>query len=85
MVELFKLKFYINPGLLKTIHSYLKNETEFFKLILLTTSYLYKDSLKYKAKSLLKNIKNINNIIARRLSKKAIKSNNKVRAFISIL
>ena len=64
-------------GLLKTIHSYLENETQPFKFILLATSYLYKDSLE--------NIKNINNTIARRLSKKVIKSNNKVRALISVL
>ena len=85
MVELFKLNFYIDLGLLKTIYSYLENKIEPFKLILFATSYLYKDSLKYKIKSLLKNIKNINNAIARRLSEKAIKSNNKVRALINIL
>ena len=61
------------------------NEIEFFKLILLATLYLCKNSFKYKVKSLLKNIKNINNAIARQLSKKAIKSNNKVRALINIL
>jgi cell fate (sporulation/competence/biofilm development) regulator YmcA (YheA/YmcA/DUF963 family) len=56
-----------------------------FKLISLATSYLYKNSLKGKAKSLLKEIKNINNTIARQLSEKAIKSNNKVKALISTL
>jgi hypothetical protein len=84
-VELFKLNFYVDLGLLKTIHSYLENKTELFKLILFTTSYLHEDSLKYKVESLLKNIKNINNAVVRRLSEKAIKSNNKVRAFISAL
>ena len=85
MVELFKLNFYMDLGLLKTIYSYLENKTELFKLILFATLYLYKDSLKYKIESLLKNIKNINNTIARRLSEKVIKSDNKVRALISTL
>jgi hypothetical protein len=47
--------------------------------------YLYKDSLEYKVEFLLKSIKKINNIIARKLSEKAIKSNKEVRALISIL
>ena len=51
----------------------------------LATSYLYKNSLEGKAESLLKEIKNINNAAARQLSEKVIKSNNKVRALISIL
>ena len=72
-------------GLLKTIYSYLEDETQLFRLILFTISYLYEDGLEYKVKILLKSIKNINNIIARKLSKKAIKSNNKVRALISVL
>ena len=84
MVKLFELKFYVDPVLLKTIHSYL-NIKILFKLILLATLYLCKNSLECKAKSLLKTIKNINDIIVRQLSKKAIKSNNEVRAFISIL
>ena len=71
-------------NLLKTIRSYLNVKTP-FNLILLTTLYLYKNSLKYKAESLLKMIKNINNAAVRELFKKIVKSNNKVRAFISIL
>ena len=71
-------------NLLKTIRSYLNVKTP-FNLILLTTLYLYKNSLKYKVESLLKMIKNINNTIVRELYKKAIKSNNKVRALISVL
>jgi len=51
----------------------------------LITSYLYKNSLEYKVESLLKIIKNINNAIVRELSKKVIKSDNKVRALISAL
>jgi len=74
----------MDPDLLKTIYSYLNVKTP-FKLISLATLYLYKNSLKYKVESLLKIIKNINNAIARELSKKAIKSNNKVRALISVL
>jgi hypothetical protein len=70
--------------LLKIIHSYL-NVKIFFKLISLATLYLYKNSLKGKAESLLKEMKNINNAIVKQLSKKAIKSNNKVRALISTL
>ena len=84
MVQPFELNFYVDLGLLKIIGSSLDIETP-FKLILLVTSYLYKNSLKYKAESLLKIIKNINNIIARQISEKAIKSNNKVRALISAL
>ena len=84
MVQLFKPKFYIDLDLLKTIRSYLNVKTP-FKLILLITSYLYKNSLKYKVESLLKIIKNINNAIVRELYKKAIMSNNKVRALISAL
>ena len=71
-------------NLLKTIHSYLNAKIP-FKFILFTTLYLYKNNLKYKTKPLLKKIKNINNAKARQLSKKAIKSNNKVRTFISAL
>ena len=85
MVELFKLKFYIDPGLLKTIYSYLEDKIQFFRLMLLAISYLYKDGLEYKVKILLKSMKNINNAIVRKLSEKAIKSNNKVRALISTL
>ena len=84
MVKLFKLKFYIDLVLLKTIHSYLNVEI-FFKLILLATLYLHENSLKYKVESLLKTIKNINNTTVRQLSERAIKSNNKVKALISIL
>ena len=51
----------------------------------LATLYLYKNSLKYKAESLLKIIKNINNAVVRDLSKKVIKGDNKVRALISAL
>ena len=83
-VKLFKLKFYVNLVLLKTICSYLNVKIP-FKLILLVTSYLCKNSLECKTKSLLKTIKNINDATARQLSKRAIKSNNKVRALISIL
>ena len=71
-------------GLLKTIRSHLKDET-LFKLISLATLYLCKDSLKYKAESLLKSIKNTNDATARWLSKEVIKSDNKVRALISVL
>ena len=74
----------MDPVLLKTIHSYLNVEI-LFKLILLTTLYLCENSLKYKAESLLKTMKNINNITVRQLSKRAIKSNNKVRALINVL
>ena len=63
-VEPFNPKFYIKLGLLKTIRSHLKDET-LFKLISLTTLYLYKDSLEYKIKSLLKSIKNTNDATAR--------------------
>ena len=42
------MKFYVDPGLLKTIHSYLEDETQPFRLMLLAISYLYKDGLKYK-------------------------------------
>jgi hypothetical protein len=84
-VELFELKFYIDLGLLKTIYSYLGDETQLFKIISLATLYLYKNSLECKVKSLLKIMKNINNITARKLSKKAIKSDNKVKALISTL
>ena len=83
-VKLFKLKFYINPVLLKTIYSYLNIKT-LFKFILFTTLYLHKTSLECKTESLLKTMKNINNVIARQLSKRVIKSNNKVRALISVL
>ena len=83
-VEPFNLKFYIKLGLLKTIHSHLKDEIP-FKLILLVTLYLCKDSLECKVKSLLKSIKNTNNIIVKWLSEEVIKSNNEVRALISIL
>jgi hypothetical protein len=74
----------VDLDLLKTIYGYLNVKIP-FKLISLVTSYLYKNSLKYKAESLLKIIKNINNAVARELSKKVIKSNNKVRALISVL
>jgi hypothetical protein len=84
IVQPFKPKFYVDLDLLKTIYGYLNVKTP-FKLILLATLYLYKNSLECKAESLLKIIKNINNTIARELSKKAIKSNNKVRALISAL
>jgi hypothetical protein len=47
--------------------------------------YLYKDSLKYKVKFLLKSMKKINNTTVRKLSEKAIKSNKEVRALINIL
>ena len=70
--------------LLKIIRSHLNTETP-FKLILLITLYLYKNSLKYKVKYLFKKMKNINNAKARQLFKKVIESNNKVRALISIL
>ena len=83
-VKLFKLIFYIDPVLLKTIHSYL-NIKILFKFILLTTSYLRENSLECKTESLLKIIKNINNATVKQLSERAIKSNNKVRALISIL
>ena len=83
-VRPFKPNFYVDPDLLKKIRSYLNVKTP-FRLILLATSYLYKNSLKCKAESLLKIIENINNAIARQLSKKAIKSDNKVRALISAL
>ncbi len=46
------------------IYGYLNVKTP-FKLILLITLYLYKNSLKCKVESLLKMIKNINNAIAR--------------------
>ena len=84
MVEPFNLKFYIKLNLLKTIRSHLKDEI-LFKLISLTTLYLRKDSLECKIKSLLKSIKNTNNTTARWLSKEVIKSDNKVRALISVL
>ena len=71
-------------GLLKTIHSYLKDEI-FFKLISLAILYLCEDSLKYKVESLFKSMKNTNNATAKWVSKEAIKSDNKVRALISIL
>ena len=83
-VEPFDLKFYVELGLLKTIYSYLKDKTP-FKLILLATLYLHKNSLECKAESLFKSMKNTNNATARWLSKEAIKSDNKVRAFISVL
>jgi hypothetical protein len=70
--------------LLKKIYGYLNVKTP-FKLISLITSYLYKNSLECKVESLLKIIKNINNAVARQLSKKVIKSNNKLRALISAL
>src|SRR5580692_9580042 len=63
-VEPFDLKFYVKLGLSKTIRSYLKDKI-LFKLILLTTLYLRKDSLECKVKSLLKSIKNTNNATAR--------------------
>ena len=63
-VKPFKLIFYIDLVLLKTIHSYLNIKTP-FKLILFTTLYLYKNSLKYKAESLFKELKNINNAVVR--------------------
>ena len=72
-------------GLLKTIYSYLEDETQLFRLILFAISYLYKDGLEYKVKILLKSMKNINNATVRKLSEKAIKNNNKVRALISVL
>ena len=84
MIKPFEPKFYVKPGLLKMIRSYLNVET-FFELILLATLYLCEDSFKCKVESLLKKIKNINNITARQLSKKAIKSDNEVRALISVL
>ena len=84
MVKPFKLIFYMDLVLLKTIRSYLNIKT-LFKLISLITSYLYENSFEYKVESLLKTIKNINNTTARQLSKRAIKSDNKVRAFISTL
>ena len=74
----------MDPDLLKIIRSHLNVKTP-FNLILLATSYLYKNSLKYKAESLLKIIKNINNAVVRELYKKVIKSDNKVRALISAL
>jgi len=70
--------------LLKMIYSYLTVKTP-FKLILLATLYLYKNSLKYKAEPLLKIIKNIDNAIVRQLFKKVIKSDNKVKTLISVL
>ena len=69
---------------MKTIRSHLNVKTP-FNLMLLITLYLYKNSLKYKAESLLKIIKNINNAAARELFKKVIKSDNEVRALISAL
>jgi hypothetical protein len=84
-VEPFKLKFYVDLGLLKMIHSYLEDETQPFRLMSFTTLYLYKDSLECKAEFLLKSIKKINNAIAKKLSEKAIKNNKEVRALISIL
>ncbi len=54
----------MDPDLLKKIRGYLNVETS-FKLILLVTSYLYKNSLKYKVEFLLKIIKNINNAAVR--------------------
>ena len=84
IVQPFKPKFYVDPDLLKTIRSYLNVEIP-FNLILLATLYLYKNSLKYKAESLLKIMKNINNTAVRELYKKVIKSDNKVRALISAL
>jgi len=63
-VQPFELNFYVDLGLLKIIGSSLDIKTP-FKLISLITSYLYKNSLKYKAESLLKIIKNINNAVAR--------------------
>ena len=74
----------MDPDLLKTIRSYLNVETP-FNLMLLANLYLYKNSLKCKAESLLKMIKNINNAAVRELYEKAIKSNNEVRALISTL
>jgi hypothetical protein len=74
----------VDLDLLKTICGYLNVKIP-FKLISLVTSYLRKNSLKCKVESLLKIIKNINNAVARELSEKVIKSNNKVRALISIL
>jgi len=74
----------VDLDLLKIIRSYLNIKTP-FNLILLVTLYLYKNSLKCKAESLLKIIKNINNAVVRELFKKVIKSNNKVRALISAL
>ena len=59
-VKPFKPKFYIKLDLLKIIRSHLNAKT-LFKLILLATSYLYKNSFKYKAEYLFKKIKNINN------------------------
>ena len=84
MVKPFKPKFYIELDLLKMIYNYLNTKTP-FKFILLITLYLYKNSFKYKTKSFLKKIKNISNTKIKQLSKKAIKSNNKVKAFINIL
>jgi len=84
MVQPFKPKFYVDLDLLKIIRSYLTVKTP-FKLMLLATLYLYKNSLKCKVESLLKIIKNINNAAARQLLKEAIKSDNKVKALISAL
>jgi hypothetical protein len=75
----------VDLGLLKTIYSYLEDKIQPFRLISLATSYLYKNSLEYKAEFLLKSIKKINNTIVRKLSEKAIKSNKEVRALISVL
>ena len=83
-VQLFKLNFYVDLDLLKTIRSHLNVKTP-FNLILLATLYLYKNSLKCKVESLLKIIKNINNAVVRELFKKVVKSDNKVRALISVL
>ncbi|XTI84251.1 hypothetical protein V2W45_1327495 [Cenococcum geophilum] len=84
MVRPFKPKFYVDLDLLKKIGSYLNVKIP-FRLMLLTTLYLRKNSLKCKAESLLKIMENINNAVARQLSKKVIKSNNEVRALISAL
>ena len=60
-VEPFEPKFYVDPGLLKTMRSYSEDETQPFRLMSLATSYLHEDSLECKAEFLLESMKNINN------------------------